>query len=38
MFTLDYGIKQLINAYPLVITNNNRSFTNLWATEDTYIP
>jgi nucleoside-diphosphate-sugar epimerase len=29
MFTLDYGIKQLINAYPLVITNNNRSFTNL---------
>lgn len=29
MFSLDYGIKQLINAYPLIITNNNRSFTNL---------
>lgn len=28
-FTLDYGIKQLIGAYQLVITHNNRSFTNL---------
>jgi nucleoside-diphosphate-sugar epimerase len=29
LYNLDYGIKQLIEAYPLVITNNNRSFTNL---------
>jgi nucleoside-diphosphate-sugar epimerase len=29
MYTLDYGIKQLIDAYPIIITNNNRSFTNL---------
>jgi nucleoside-diphosphate-sugar epimerase len=29
MYTLDYGIKQLIEAYPIIITNNNRSFTNL---------
>jgi nucleoside-diphosphate-sugar epimerase len=28
-YDLDYGIKQLIEAYPLIITNNNRSFTNL---------
>ena len=38
MFTLDYGIKQLIEAYPIIITNNNRSFTNLWAKENIYIP
>jgi len=29
VYSLDYGIKQLIDAYPMVITNNNRSFTNL---------
>ena len=29
LYDLDYGIKQLIDAYPLIITNNNRSFTNL---------
>ena len=29
MHDLDYGIRQLIQAYPIVITNNNRSFTNL---------
>lgn len=29
MYDLDYGIKQLIDAYQIVITNNNRSFTNL---------
>jgi len=29
VYSLDYGIKQLIDAYPIVITNNNRSFTNL---------
>jgi nucleoside-diphosphate-sugar epimerase len=29
LYDLDYGIKQLIQAYPIVITNNNRSFTNL---------
>jgi nucleoside-diphosphate-sugar epimerase len=29
MYDLDYGIKQLIAAYPLVITQNNRNFTNL---------
>jgi nucleoside-diphosphate-sugar epimerase len=28
-FSLDYGIKQLINAYQMVITFNNRNFTNL---------
>ena len=28
-YNLDYGIKQLIDAYPIIITNNNRSFTNL---------
>jgi nucleoside-diphosphate-sugar epimerase len=28
-FNLDYGIKQLINAYQMVITFNNRNFTNL---------
>ena len=29
LYNLDYGIKQLISAYPLIITNNNRSFTIL---------
>lgn len=29
LYNLDYGIEQLINAYQLVITHNNRSFTNL---------
>jgi nucleoside-diphosphate-sugar epimerase len=29
MYDLDYGIKQLIHAYDIVITHNNRSFTNL---------
>jgi nucleoside-diphosphate-sugar epimerase len=28
-YDLDYGIKQLIEAYQFIITNNNRSFTNL---------
>jgi len=28
-YSLDYGIKQLIDAYPLIITHNNRNFTNL---------
>jgi nucleoside-diphosphate-sugar epimerase len=28
-YDLDYGIKQLIQAYQIIITNNNRSFTNL---------
>ena len=28
-YGIDYGIRQLIQAYPLVITHNNRSFTNL---------
>jgi nucleoside-diphosphate-sugar epimerase len=28
-FDLDYGIKQLIEAYQMVITYNNRNFTNL---------
>lgn len=28
-FSLDYGIQQLINAYQLVTTVNNRNFTNL---------
>jgi nucleoside-diphosphate-sugar epimerase len=29
LYNLDYGIKQLIEAYQLLITNNNRNFTNL---------
>lgn len=29
LYDLDYGIKQLIEAYSIVITHNNRSFTNL---------
>jgi len=29
LYDLDYGIKQLIEAYSIVITYNNRSFTNL---------
>ena len=29
MYDLDYGIKQLIHAYDIIITHNNRSFTNL---------
>lgn len=29
MYELDYGIKQLIEAYAIIITNNNRNFTNL---------
>lgn len=29
MYDLDYGIKQLMDAYSMVITHNNRSFTNL---------
>lgn len=29
MFDLDYGIKQLINAYQMTIPFNNRNFTNL---------
>lgn len=29
MYDLDYGIKQLIEAYQMVINYNNRSFTNL---------
>jgi nucleoside-diphosphate-sugar epimerase len=29
VFDLDYGIKQLIHAYSLIITHNNRNFTNL---------
>lgn len=29
MFDLDYGIKQLMEAYQMVITHNNRNFTNL---------
>lgn len=29
LFDLDYGIKQLIEAYPLIIAHNNRNFTNL---------
>jgi nucleoside-diphosphate-sugar epimerase len=28
-YDLDYGINELINAYPLVISHNNRNFTNL---------
>ena len=29
LYDLDYGIQQLIDAYSIIITNNNRSFTNL---------
>lgn len=29
VFTLEYGIQQLIEAYKLIITHNNRNFTNL---------
>lgn len=29
MFDLDYGIKQLLQAYQMVIPHNNRNFTNL---------
>ena len=29
LYDLDYGIKQLIEAYQIIITNNNRNFTNL---------
>ena len=29
LFDLDYGIKQLMEAYQMVITHNNRNFTNL---------
>jgi nucleoside-diphosphate-sugar epimerase len=29
IYDLDYGISELIKAYPLAITHNNRSFTNL---------
>lgn len=29
MYDLDYGIKQLIEAYQIIITHNNRNFTNL---------
>lgn len=29
VFTLEYGIQQLIEAYKLIITYNNRNFTNL---------
>lgn len=29
LYDLDYGIKQLIEAYSIVVTHNNRSFTNL---------
>lgn len=28
-FDLDYGVKQLIESYQMVITHNNRTFTNL---------
>jgi nucleoside-diphosphate-sugar epimerase len=28
-FSIDYGIKQLINVYQMTITFNNRNFTNL---------
>jgi nucleoside-diphosphate-sugar epimerase len=28
-YNLDYGIQQLIEAYQIIITHNNRSFTNL---------
>jgi nucleoside-diphosphate-sugar epimerase len=29
LYDLDYGITQLIDAYQLIITHNNRNFTNL---------
>jgi nucleoside-diphosphate-sugar epimerase len=29
LYSLDYGIKQLLEAYPLIIAHNNRNFTNL---------
>jgi len=29
LYDLDYGIKQLVDAYSFIITNNNRNFTNL---------
>jgi nucleoside-diphosphate-sugar epimerase len=29
LYDLDYGIKQLIDAYQMIITHNNRNFTNL---------
>lgn len=29
LYDLDYGIQELINAYPIVIAHNNRNFTNL---------
>jgi nucleoside-diphosphate-sugar epimerase len=29
LYSLDYGIKQLLEAYPLIIAQNNRNFTNL---------
>lgn len=29
LYNLDYGIKQLISAYQMVVTHNNRNFTNL---------
>jgi nucleoside-diphosphate-sugar epimerase len=29
LYDLDYGIRQLINAYSIIISNNNRNFTNL---------
>jgi nucleoside-diphosphate-sugar epimerase len=29
IYNLDYGIKQLMEAYQIIVTHNNRSFTNL---------
>jgi len=29
IYDLDYGIKELVHAYPMVIAHNNRNFTNL---------
>lgn len=29
LYNLDYGIKQLIDAYQIIVTHNNRNFTNL---------
>ena len=29
IYDLDYGIQELISAYPMIIAHNNRSFTNL---------
>jgi nucleoside-diphosphate-sugar epimerase len=29
IYDLDYGIKQLISAYKIVINKNNQNFTNL---------